>query len=138
MKIGASKKLFNKLFREAITTAKEVKTVTKISQQPLSISYIAIKLLKEKVKSLQNKNILIIGLGKMNLLTIKHLEEENVGTIYIANRSVEKFKEIQNLYDNIEYVEYKDRYNILKEDKIDIVDTSSHSINSSILFFIIL
>lgn len=107
MKIGASKKLFNKLFREAITTAKEVKTVTKISQQPLSISYIAIKLLKEKVKSLQNKNILIIGLGKMNLLTIKHLEEENVGTIYIANRSIEKFKEIQNLYDNIEYVEYK-------------------------------
>ena len=127
MKIGASKKLFNKLFREAITTAKEVKTVTKISQQPLSISYIAIKLLKEKVKSLQNKNILIIGLGKMNLLTIKHLEEENVGTIYIANRSVEKFKEIQNLYDNIEYVEYKDRYNILKEDKIDIVISATSS-----------
>ena len=127
MKIGASKKLFNKLFREAITTAKEVKTVTKISQQPLSISYIAIKLLKEKVKSLQNKNILIIGLGKMKLLTIKHLEEENVGTIYIANRSIEKFKEIQNLYDNIEYVEYKDRYNILKEDKIDIVISATSS-----------
>ena len=101
--------------------------MTKISQQPLSISYKAIKLLKEKVKSLQNKNILIIGLGKMNLLTIKHLEEENVGTIYIANRSVEKFKEIQNLYDNIEYVEYKDRYNILKEDKIDIVISATSS-----------
>ena len=53
MKIGSSKKLFNKLFREAITTAKEVKTVTKISQQPLSISYIGIKLLKEKIKNLQ-------------------------------------------------------------------------------------
>ena len=63
----------------------------------------------------------------MNLLTIKHLEEENVGTIYIANRSVEKFKEIQNLYDNIEYVEYKDRYNILKEDKIDIVISATSS-----------
>ena len=63
----------------------------------------------------------------MNLLTIKHLEEENVGTIYIANRSIEKFKEIQNLYDNIEYVEYKDRYNILKEDKIDIVISATSS-----------
>lgn len=127
MKIGSSKKLFNKLFREAITTAKEVKTVTKISQQPLSISYIGIKLLKEKIKNLQNKNILMIGLGKMNLLTIKHLEEENVGTIYIANRSIEKFKEIQKLYNNIEYVEYKDRYNILKDNQIDIVISATSS-----------
>lgn len=127
MKIGSSKKLFNKLFREAIKTAKEVKTVTKISQQPLSISYIGIKLLKEKIKNLQNKNILMIGLGKMNLLTIKHLEEENVGTIYIANRSIEKFKEIQKLYNNIEYVEYKDRYNILKDNQIDIVISATSS-----------
>lgn len=121
MKLGATKKFLNKLFREAITTAKEVKTITKISEQPLSISYIGIKLLKEKIGSLKDKNILIIGLGKMNLLTIKHLEEETVGTIYIANRSVDKFKEIQNKYSNIEYVQYKDRYNILRENKIDIV-----------------
>ena len=31
--------------------------------------------------SLKDKNVLIIGLGKMNLLTIKYLQEENVGTI---------------------------------------------------------
>ncbi|MCC3868721.1 glutamyl-tRNA reductase [Terrisporobacter mayombei] len=121
MKLGATKKLLNKLFREAITTAKEVKTITKISQQPLSISYIGIKLLKEKIGSLKDKNILIIGLGKINLLTINHLEEEKVGTIYIANRSVDKFKEIQNKYNNIEYVQYKDRYNVLRDNKIDIV-----------------
>ena len=48
MQLGASKKYFNKLFREAIMTAKEIKNTTKISEQPLSISYIAIKLLKEK------------------------------------------------------------------------------------------
>ncbi|WP_434798445.1 glutamyl-tRNA reductase [Terrisporobacter vanillatitrophus] len=121
MKLGATKKLLNKLFREAITTAKEVKTITKISQQPLSISYIGIKLLKEKIGSLMDKNILIIGLGKMNMLTIKHLQEEVVGTLYVVNRSVEKFKEIQSKYSNIEYVEYKDRYNILIDNEIDIV-----------------
>ena len=52
MKLGASKKVFNKLFREAVTTAKEIKSTTKISQQPLSISYIGIKLLKEKLNTL--------------------------------------------------------------------------------------
>lgn len=43
MKLGATKKVFNKLFRDAITTSKEIKTITKISQQPLSISYIGVK-----------------------------------------------------------------------------------------------
>lgn len=127
MKLGATKKLLNKLFREAVTTSKEIKTTTKISEQPLSISYIGIKLLKEKLRSLNNKNILIIGLGKMNLLSIKHLQEENVGTIYIANRSEEKFKEIESKYNNIEYVDYKDRYNILKDNQIDIVISATSS-----------
>lgn len=127
MKLGATKKLLNKLFREAVTTSKEIKTTTKISEQPLSISYIGIKLLKEKLRSLNNKNILIIGLGKMNLLSIKHLQEENVGTIYIANRSKEKFKEIESKYNNIEYVDYKDRYNILKDNPIDIVISATSS-----------
>ena len=31
MKLGASKKVFNKLFREAVTTSKEIKSTTKIS-----------------------------------------------------------------------------------------------------------
>ena len=127
MKLGATKKLFNRLFRDAITTAKEVKTITKISQQSLSISYIGIKLLKEKMVSLKDKNVLIIGLGKMNLITIKYLQEENVGTIYISNRSIEKFKEIQSIYDNIEYVDYKDRYNFLKDNEIDIVISATSS-----------
>ena len=49
MQLGASKEIFfNKLFREAITTAKEIKSTTKISEQPLSIAYIGVKLLKEK------------------------------------------------------------------------------------------
>ena len=72
MKLGATKKVFNKLFRDAITTSKEIKTITKISQQPLSISYIGVKLLKEKIGSLEGKNALIVGLGKMNLLTLNH------------------------------------------------------------------
>ena len=127
MKLGVTKKLLNKLFRDAVTTSKQIKTITKISEQPLSISYIGIKLLKEKIGSLENKNIFIIGLGKMSLLTIKHLQEENIGTIYITNRSEEKFKKIENKYNNIEYVDYKNRYNILKDNKIDIVISATSS-----------
>ena len=127
MKLGATKKVFNKLFRDAVTTSKEIKTITKISQQPLSISYIGVKLLKEKMGTLEGKNALIVGLGKMNLLTLNHLEEENVKNIYIANRNIEKTKEIENKLDNIIPIEYSDRHKIIQEKSIDIVISATSS-----------
>ena len=127
MKLGATKKVFNKLFRDAVTTSKEINTITKISQQPLSISYIGVKLLKEKMGTLEGKNALIVGLGKMNLLTLNHLEEENVKNIYIANRNIEKTKEIENKFDNIIPIEYSDRHKIIQEKSIDIVISATSS-----------
>ena len=55
MQLGASKKGFNKLFREAITTSKDIKNTTKYSQQPLSISYIGVKFLEEKIGSFRGE-----------------------------------------------------------------------------------
>ena len=127
MKLGATKKVFNKLFRDAVTTSKEIKTITKISQQPLSISYIGVKLLKEKMGTIEGKNAFIVGLGKMNLLTLNHLEEENVKNIYIANRNIEKTKEIENKFDNIIPIEYSDRHKIIQEKSIDIVISATSS-----------
>ncbi|HSQ90018.1 glutamyl-tRNA reductase [Romboutsia sp.] len=125
MQLGASKKRFNKLFREAITTAKDIKNTTKISQQPLSISYIGVKFLEEKLGSLKGKNALVIGIGKMSKLTMRHLEEENINTIYVSNRSHGKIKEIQHEYKNIVPIEYGDRYKVLND--VDIVISATAS-----------
>ena len=123
--LGASKKVFNKLFREAITTSKEIKTKTKISHQPLSISYIAIKCLKEKVGDLKNKNALVIGIGKMSRLALNHLEEEKLQNIYVTNRSYEKLKDIQEQYKNLIPIKYEDRYKVLEN--VDIVISATAS-----------
>ena len=123
--LGSSKKVFNKLFREAVTVSKDIKTTTKISHQPLSISYIGIKCLKEKIGSLENKNALVIGLGKMSKLAMKHLEEEQLNNIYVTNRSYEKLKNIQDEYKNLIPIKYEDRYEVM--DKVDIVISATAS-----------
>jgi glutamyl-tRNA reductase len=123
--LGSSKKVFNKLFREAVTVSKDIKTTTKISHQPLSISYIGIKCLKEKMGSLENKNALVIGLGKMSKLAMKHLEEEQLNNIYVTNRSYEKLKNIQDEYKNLIPIKYEDRYEVM--DKVDIVISATAS-----------
>lgn len=125
MKLGASGKILNKLFRESITTAKEIKNETKISQNPLSISYIGVKFLKERLGSLKDKNVLIIGVGKMSRLTLNHLREEEVKDIYVCNRSYCKVEDIKDEYENIIPIKYEDRYKTL--DKVDIVISATSS-----------
>lgn len=125
MQIGSSKKIFNKLFREAVTTSKEIKNTTKISQQPLSISYIGIKFLKEKMGTLEGKKALVVGIGKMSMLAMNHLEEENIETIYVSNRSYDKFEDIRKKYKNIIQIKYEDRYKVLND--VDLVISATAS-----------
>ena len=125
MQLGSSKKIFNKLFREAVTTAKEIKSTTKISEQPLSISYIGVKLLKEKLGSLEGKSALVVGFGKMSKLSMNHLLEENVNTIYLANRSHGKYENISEDLNNVIPIKYENRYETLKN--VDIVISATAS-----------
>lgn len=125
MELGFSGKILNKLFREAITTAKNIKCNTKISENPLSISYIGVKFLKEKLGSLENKKALIIGIGKMSILALRHLLEENLSEIYITNRSHKKLLDIKNEFPSVKTVEYENRYEILKDMDIAITATAS-------------
>ncbi|MCT4583636.1 MAG: glutamyl-tRNA reductase [Peptostreptococcaceae bacterium] len=119
METGGSSKILNKLFREAVTTSKKVKTKLKISQNPLSISYIGIKYLKKKLKSFENKKVLIIGAGHMSKLALNHIMEENISKIYMANRSKKNLLELIFDYENIEIVGFEKRYELLED--IDIL-----------------
>lgn len=125
MQLGSSKKVFNKLFREAVNIAKDIKNTTKISHQPLSISYIGIKFLQSKIGNLEGKKALIIGIGKMNRLTMKYLEEEKLDTIYVSNRSHGKVIELESEFNNIVPIRYEDRYKVMND--VDIVISATAS-----------
>nr|WP_317333846.1 glutamyl-tRNA reductase [uncultured Romboutsia sp.] len=125
MQLGSSKKIFNKLFREAVNIAKDIKNTTKISHQPLSISYIGIKFLQNKVGNLEGKKALVIGIGKMNRLTMKYLEEEKLDTIYVSNRSHGKVIELESEFKNIVPIRYEDRYRVMND--VDIVISATAS-----------
>ena len=115
MQLGSSKKIFNKLFREAINVAKDIKNTTKISHQPLSISYIGVKFIQSKIGKLEGKKALLIGMGKMNKLTIKYLKEEKLDTIYVSNRNHGKIMELESKFKNIIPIRYEDRYKVMND-----------------------
>lgn len=119
MEIGCSGKILNKLFREAITVAKGIKNDFKISEIPLSTSYIGIKYLKENIGSFKGKKALIIGTGKISSLALTYLEEEELDEVYITNRTHGKLKNVLSQYPHAKIIEYENRYEYLN--KVDIL-----------------
>ena len=119
MNLGSSKKNLNRLFRQGIVTAKQIKNTTKISEQPLSISYIAVKFLRDKIGTFKNQKILVIGVGEMSSLALAYLVEEKPQAIYLANRNLTKSYQLQERYPTVQPIPYEQRYEILNQ--VDLV-----------------
>lgn len=121
---GSSKKIMNRIFRDAITCAKKAKTQFRISEHPLSLSYIGIQEL-EKQCGIQGKTVLVLGSGKMSVLAMNYLFEKQAKHVYNANRSVENAKMLLNQFPQLEVVPFIDRYAYISECDIIISATAS-------------
>lgn len=131
IELGFSGKVLNKLFMEAINQGKKIKTNLKISEIPLSASYIGIKLLRKEMGSLEGKSALVIGAGEISRLSLEYLKEEGLDNIYMTNRTHGRLKDILKEFPCLIPIEYKDRYNLLKNIDIIITATSApHTILS--------
>ncbi len=108
-------KILNRLFQEAVSAAKEIKTNTGISENSLSISAIAVKQIEEELQQLQNKAIMVIGFGKMSRLAIENLLDKGVREIYICNRSRESVEDLLKQHSRLRYITFDEKYRCINE-----------------------
>lgn len=92
--IGFLDECLEAAFGSAISFAKEIQQKTKIWEGRLSIGNLTIDFIKERLGSLTNKNILIIGIGKVTELVLEHLSREKPNVVFISNRSFHKANEL--------------------------------------------
>lgn len=90
--------IFNMLFKQAITMAKRAHTDTGIGENAVSVSYAAVELGKRIFGSFRNKNVLIVGAGKMSELTAKHLRANGAGDIQVTNRTFARAAELADRF----------------------------------------
>jgi glutamyl-tRNA reductase len=91
-------RLLNRLFKQAITAGKRVRTETSIGTGAVSISSAAVELAQMKVENLAACRIAIIGAGKMSRLLVQHLLSKGAKTISIVNRSQARAQELANQF----------------------------------------
>ncbi|RFU65900.1 glutamyl-tRNA reductase [Peribacillus glennii] len=82
--------VFNHLFKQALTLAKKAHAETEINANAVSVSYAAVELAKKIFGSLNGKNTLILGAGKMGELAIQNLHSNGADNITVINRTHEK------------------------------------------------
>ena len=106
---GHCGKKLDAIFTKAIHVGQVVRNKTKINQGSISIGSAAVDLAEEQLGELQDKNVLVIGAGKMGTLVAKALAEKNLKAIFVANRTYYKAiklaEELEGeaiLFDNLE------------------------------------
>lgn len=81
--------LLNRLLKKAISVAKRIRTETKIAENAVSISFAAVELARKIFDDLPEKSFMLLGAGEMAELAAKHMMNNGVKNIVIANRTYE-------------------------------------------------
>ena len=87
---GTLGKHLGKLFHYTFNAAKKVRTDTAIGSSPVSVAFAAVQLAQQIFDKLSEQTALLIGAGETIELTARHLSQQGIGRIIIANRTYEK------------------------------------------------
>lgn len=92
--MGTAGPVLNPLFQIAHVVAKRVRAETGIAQGKVSVSSVAVDYVRQVFDHFDDKTILVIGAGKMGVLTLTHLRGLKPRQILVTNRSPEKAREV--------------------------------------------
>lgn len=123
--------ILNHLMNRALFTAKRVRNETRIGENPVSVSYAAVGLIKKVFDELSRKTVLLVGAGEMAELALKHLIGIGINNIYVINRTYDRAKELAKDFNGVALP-----FDNLKEllTKVDIVICSTGAPNYVITF----
>lgn len=94
LKAKTTSTVLNKLIKKSISVAKRVRTETKIAESAVSISYAAVELAKKIFDDLWGKSVMLLGAGEMAELAARHLLNNGVKSVLVANRTFERAVEL--------------------------------------------
>lgn len=91
---GTLGKLLGKLFQHSFSVAKQIRTDTAISSSPVSVAFAAVRLAQQIFGSLKENTALLIGAGETIELAARHLHENGLGRMIVANRTIERARHL--------------------------------------------
>ncbi len=91
---GTMGPLLGRLFQATFSTAKTGRTATAIGENPVSVAFAAVSLAKQIFADLHRSQALLIGAGETISLVARHLHDQGVKRIVVANRTLERASQL--------------------------------------------
>jgi len=86
--------LLDRVFRQALTLGKRVRTETAIGESPASVSSAAAALAAQVFGELAGRRVLLVGAGRIGELAASNLVSRGAEIAYVANRSVDAARDL--------------------------------------------
>jgi len=93
-KAGALGSVLNALRNRSIAAARRARSETGIGQNAVSVSYVAVELAKKIFGELKERNVLLVGAGKMSELAARHLVQGGARATVLGGRTFEKAEQL--------------------------------------------
>lgn len=93
---GSMALVMDRLFQRTFGVAKQVRTETEIGASAVSVAFASVNLAKHIFASLEKAKVLLVGAGETIELVAKHLYENKVGKITVANRTISRAEKMAN------------------------------------------
>jgi glutamyl-tRNA reductase len=91
---GAAGGTLHRLFTQAFAVAKRVRTETAVAQHAVSVPCAAVELAKKIFGDFRGRSALLIGAGEMGELAARHLMDQGVSRLSVANRTWSRAVEV--------------------------------------------
>ena len=95
---GVAGNRLHRLFQFAFTVAKQVRTDTRIGDNPVSVAYAAVRLVRQIFSDYSNLTVLLIGAGETIELAAQHLHEQGTRRMIVANRTLNRARLLAEQY----------------------------------------
>ncbi|MCU7960278.1 MAG: glutamyl-tRNA reductase [gamma proteobacterium symbiont of Bathyaustriella thionipta] len=89
-------KLLRRLFQHTFAVAKQVRTDTSIGNSPVSVAFAAVDMARRIFSDLSRQTVLLVGAGETIELAARHLQQQGIGRIIVANRTLERAQQLAN------------------------------------------
>src|SRR5919106_3410819 len=80
----------NALRNRSLAAAKRVRTETGIGRNAVSVSYVAVELARKIFAELRDRNVLLVGAGKMSQLAVRHLVRGGARPTVVGVRQLQR------------------------------------------------
>jgi len=93
-KIGTTGRCLDAVLQKALTVSKRVRNETAIGDSAVSVPYAAVELARQIFGTLDGKQVLLLGAGKMSELSARGLLNHGASSVKVVNRTLEHAAEL--------------------------------------------